>query len=105
MKNCPDCNVKPGEIHLDWCDVERCPRCGGQFISCDCSQEEADEFPRLPWTGEWPGIAACVEFGWYAKLTKHGLVPCSEDDEGAHPDLNRLSKEAEWDSEKGRWVI
>lgn len=33
---CPDCGCKVGQQHLDCCDVERCPRCGLQFISCDC---------------------------------------------------------------------
>lgn len=33
---CGDCGVHVGEQHLDNCDIERCPRCGLQFISCDC---------------------------------------------------------------------
>ena len=34
---CHDCNAKHGNIHHEGCDVERCPKCGGQFISCDCN--------------------------------------------------------------------
>jgi hypothetical protein len=39
-KNCHDCNCPPAAYHHVGCDVERCPRCGGQAISCDCEQLE-----------------------------------------------------------------
>ena len=33
---CHDCGCMPGQFHHGGCDVERCPVCGMQLISCDC---------------------------------------------------------------------
>jgi hypothetical protein len=38
---CDGCGVKPGGIHHMGCDLERCPRCNGQLIMCECSEAEA----------------------------------------------------------------
>ena len=37
-KRCHDCGIinKKGNLHHFGCDIERCPNCGGQLISCDC---------------------------------------------------------------------
>lgn len=37
---CHDCNIKHGGFHHLNCDVERCPKCGGQLISCGCFDED-----------------------------------------------------------------
>ena len=33
---CGDCGVLPGGVHHPGCDIEECPRCHTQLITCDC---------------------------------------------------------------------
>ncbi len=37
---CDDCRVIKGEFHVPGCDLEECPNCGEQLISCDCDFED-----------------------------------------------------------------
>jgi len=37
---CHDCSVITSQIHLLGCDMERCPRCGRQLISCSCQSDD-----------------------------------------------------------------
>ena len=35
---CRDCGTPPGGIHHHGCDVEECPVCHGQAITCGCAE-------------------------------------------------------------------
>ena len=52
LEDCHDCGAKPGKVHTDGCDVERCSVCGGQRLGCNCEGHDK-RFAR--WTGIWPG--------------------------------------------------
>lgn len=38
--DCHDCGVEKGGYHHPGCDIEQCPVCNGQLISCGCLDEE-----------------------------------------------------------------
>ena len=106
-ESCPDCGAATGELHRKGCDVEPCPYCGGQRLSCRfmgrCGRVRRGD--RIPWTGEWPGDAECREFGWYAKPgPDRRLVACGPDEPGASLVLNRLHADAVWDRASKRFV-
>jgi len=104
-ETCHDCGAVPGELHQSGCDVERCPNCGRQAISCGCSDELYFE-RRMPWTGEWPASAECREYGLYAKFdeAKGRWIKCEASDPEAGPDLNTLVTSYKWDRERQKWV-
>lgn len=90
LTDCHDCGAKPGEIHQNGCDVERCSMCGGQRLMCDGDEDCNGHDPVLSyWTGEWPGKEACRELGLYSRFVPgQGWVSCGPHDEGAAEDLN-----------------
>jgi hypothetical protein len=44
---CHDCNCKKGAFHHHGCDMEECPKCGGQLISCDCTWKELRIYKKI----------------------------------------------------------
>jgi hypothetical protein len=40
---CHDCGVVKGQYHVPGCDMERCPNCRGQLLSCSCGDYPDDD--------------------------------------------------------------
>jgi hypothetical protein len=40
---CGDCGAQQGGFHHLGCDLERCPRCRGQLLSCGCPDVHDEE--------------------------------------------------------------
>src|SRR5438309_1320391 len=65
---CHDCGAKEGELHLphvsgDVCDMEVCPKCGGQLLSCGCNPAKLRGLPRRPYI-IWPWVCARCGILW-----------------------------------------
>lgn len=43
-ERCHDCYVVRSGYHHPGCDMERCPRCGGQLISCGCLDADDNDY-------------------------------------------------------------
>jgi hypothetical protein len=95
---CHDCKAEPGELHVDGCDIERCSACGGQRIGCECGFVDA----RMPWSGEYPGLTECREYGLWSVGPPWKSVPAGTPD--AREDLNRLMSTCFWSAQKQKWV-
>jgi hypothetical protein len=107
-ERCPDCQVGVGVEHSDGCDVARCMDNGGQRLACSAFQEtrHAGYCGDDTWSGYWPGVMECEEFGWWSRMAP-GVGWQSFDFwfPGAAHDLNRLVLEGVWDREARRWRL
>lgn len=104
---CHDCGTSVGEFHKPGCDMERCPCCNGQIISCGCLEVEhpgwiAGEneegkywMPPDSIRERWSGIMyekekkVATRDNRYLRWTaKQGWIPCDSSHPNATPDLN-----------------
>lgn len=105
-ENCPDCNAGLNEFHGENCDVARCAVSGIQLFSCCVfDTSEIHECINTTWSGYWPGIEECFEYGLFAWFCPNvGFIPCGPEHPEAICDLNRLIVRYRWDVEKQKRV-
>ena len=87
MTKCHDCGVKEGQFHKPGCDMERCPFCGGQLLSCDCCYKELARWRGLIDMAKYhsyrfsgqsrlcSGLTPDLSEKWDAILKAKGLIP------------------------------
>lgn len=68
---CHDCGIKHGGLHHSGCDVERCPRCHGQLISCGCLARPMFVIWSIEHTAWWRP----EEMGYSTNVQEAGLYP------------------------------
>lgn len=83
-QRCGACGVLEGQFHVPGCDMEICPFCRGQLLSCDCVYERlglVDQSRYGPETAHLPpeiyekGLTEAQAMQWDALLRQQGLIP------------------------------
>src|SRR5258706_8385867 len=74
-KTCGDCGTKEGQLHILGCDMEGCPFCGNQLISCQCVYKKLgiDVSP-----GSWAyshGLTDAQQEDWEKLLSDKRRIP------------------------------
>lgn len=81
---CGDCDVEEGCCHLPGCDMETCPFCGRQLISCGCCYDKlglrdykknGHKYDGLTKKVYMHGLSKEQEEQWDQILRKKGLIP------------------------------
>ncbi|MFV2016029.1 MAG: hypothetical protein ACC656_11400 [Candidatus Heimdallarchaeota archaeon] len=101
--SCSDCAVKVGEEHQLGCDIERCPKCGTQLISCGCFTIDIDDGAVAEWDiaslslykrEKWSGVSYekemlyCEEHNLWVKWINNGWENTTIDDPNRTHDIN-----------------
>lgn len=84
ITKCHDCGIQEGQIHEYGCDMEYCPFCGNQLISCFCSykilglvdeKKYCSSSSYLPPSIYTCGLTKELEDKWTTILVEKGRIP------------------------------
>lgn len=73
--DCHDCGAKEGELHERGCDMEGCPFCGRQLLSCCCCYEKLGiDVSEGTWAYSH-GLTDVQSEQWLEMLEDKGRIP------------------------------
>ena len=79
---CGDCGVEPHGSHHLGCDLQLCPLCRGQMLSCGCRFDEGPPDPDDPYAGFERDSNGCPTQRWWLGsqevIVHHDDVPESD---------------------------
>jgi hypothetical protein len=74
-KTCGDCGTKEGQLHILGCDMERCPFCGNQLISCQCGYKKLGIDVSPGSSAYSHGLTEAQQEDWQKLLSDKGRIP------------------------------